>query len=80
MNHYKNSLTILFSFLFFIGFSQNEPIKMEANEVALIQVIQHLENDYGYLFSYKESDIKEVFVTPPSEKKSIEDFLKMDWV
>ena len=48
---------------------------MEAGETTLENVIQVLEADYGFLFSYKVEDVQNFKVVPPKKKESIEVFL-----
>ncbi|MFK8008679.1 MAG: TonB-dependent receptor [Saprospiraceae bacterium] len=56
-------------------FSQQTIVEVDKEEATLEQVIQILESDYGFHFSYKVDDIKSIIVRPPSQKASISDFL-----
>ncbi|MFT6319594.1 MAG: hypothetical protein ACJAT4_000511, partial [Granulosicoccus sp.] len=56
-------------------FSQQTLVEIGQEEATLEQVIQILEADYGFLFSYKVDDIQKVIVRPPVEKTTIDVFL-----
>ncbi len=71
----KYSLFFIF-FLFSVGLqAQQKTIKLTAKEIALEDFILILESDYDLLFSYKEEAIQNITVTPPKEKKTINNFL-----
>lgn len=75
MNIYNIIFTIFFSLLSFSLFSQQKLIEIKSEEVALERVVQVLESDYGFLFSYKVDDIQDVIVLPPTNKTTIDVFL-----
>ena len=75
MNIYNSIFTILFSFFSLTLFSQQTLIEVDKKETDLEQIIQILESDYGFLFSYKVDDIQNIVVVPPSGKTTIEVFL-----
>ncbi len=75
MNIYNNIFTIILSFFSLTLFSQQNLIEIKKEEASLQQIIQILESDYGFLFSYKVDDIKSVIVHPPSQKVKIDVFL-----
>ncbi|MFK7773205.1 MAG: carboxypeptidase-like regulatory domain-containing protein [Saprospiraceae bacterium] len=75
MNIYNNIFTILFSFFSLTLFSQQTLIEIDQEEATLEQVIQILEADYDFHFSYKVDDIQKIIVLPPSEKTTLDVFL-----
>ena len=75
MNIYNNIFTILFSFFSLTVFSQQTLVEIDQEEANLEQVIQIIEADYGFLFSYKVDDIQNVIVHPPTQKTTISVFL-----
>lgn len=68
----KLLLLFLFSFSFYLATAQNVQVK----NTPLSTIIYQLENDYGYLFSYKEADVKGVNITADIEGKDIEHLLQ----
>jgi len=75
LNIYNNIFTILFSFFSLTVFSQQTLVEIDQEEANLEQVIQIIEADYGFLFSYKVDDIQNVIVHPPTQKTTISVFL-----
>ncbi len=75
MNIYNNIFTIIFCLFSFSLFSQQTLVKVDKNEATLEQVIQILEADYGYHFSYKVDDINKVIVRPSAQESTIFVFL-----
>ena len=75
MNIYNNIFTILFSFFSLTLFSQQTLVEIDQEEATLEQVIQILEANYDFHFSYKVDDIQNVIVRPPAEKTTIDVFL-----
>ena len=73
----KNAFTFIFLFLYFAAHAQQANIELGIKEASLEEVILQLEEKYGYLFSYKEDDIKEINVLLKKEKTSIEGLLKI---
>ena len=71
----KYSLLFIFFLCSFGLTAQKKVIKIDTKETSLENVILLLESDYNYLFSYKEDAIENISVTPPSEEKTIADFL-----
>lgn len=75
MNIYNNIFTIIFSLFSLSLFSQQVLVEVKKKEARLEQVIQILESDYGFHFSYKVEDIKKIIVRPPVQKTTISVFL-----
>lgn len=73
---HNSIFTILFFFFSTTLFSQQSLIEIKKEEASLQQIIQILESDYGFLFSYKVDDVQNVIVRPPSKKAKIDVFLK----
>jgi len=48
---------------------------MNASQTELTTVIEHLESEYNFLFSYKNEVVEKIKVTPPSRAKNIQSFL-----
>jgi len=55
--------------------AQTRVIEMPAQEVNLQEVISYLEEEYGFLFSYKNEAVKDIKVTPPAQPFPIQLFL-----
>lgn len=75
MNIHNNIFTILFSLFSLTLFSQQTLVEVNKKEASLEQVIQILESDFGFHFSYKVDDVKKIIVRPPSQKTNISTFL-----
>lgn len=75
LNIYNIIFTILFSFFSLTLFSQQTLVEVDQKEASLEQVIQILESDYNFLFSYKVDDIQNIIVRPPTQKTTIDVFL-----
>jgi len=48
---------------------------MEGEKASLEEVIQYMEVNHGFLFSYKNEDVKDVEVSLPTESLLVEEFL-----
>ena len=78
----KETKSIIYLFVLILSissspaFAQQTIIDLAIKErVLLEEVITVLEKEYGFLFSYKEEDIKDVKITPVSGKRTIALFL-----
>ena len=72
---FRNTLfVLLFSFIAIPCFAQQ--ITSNGVKTSLQGLIHFLENDYNYLFSYKEEDIQNLFVSPPRIADDVQSFLK----
>ncbi len=56
-------------------FAQQKSISIDVNDAALQEVISFLEAEYGFLFSYKASDIADIHISIKTENSNIESFL-----
>lgn len=70
-----NYWTILFIILPLSIFSQQTIIDLKTDNLPLSEVISQLEKNYDYLFSYKESDIKNIIVAKDIPPIELNDFL-----
>ncbi|MEZ4955306.1 MAG: hypothetical protein R2825_17215, partial [Saprospiraceae bacterium] len=71
-----NYWTILFFILPFSIFSQQTIIDLKTENLPLSEVISQLEKNYDYLFSFKESDIKNIIVAKDIPPIELNEFLK----
>lgn len=59
----KTIAILLLCFVYISGFSQAKSIKIEANKQALNQVLLQLRDQYGYQFSYNDSELSKYKVS-----------------
>lgn len=72
----KYFLKILFFAAPYLAFSQQKIIDLKTKNAPLSSILAQLENQYGYLFSYKESDVKNITITDVASPANIDAFLK----
>lgn len=72
----KKSCFIFFLFIYSVAFAQQATINLEADNMALSEVIEYIEKNHGFLFSYKEDDIKGIDISTNSKNETVDYFLK----
>ena len=72
----KKSCFIFFLFIYSVAFSQQASINLETDKMSLSEVIEYLEKNNGFLFSYKEDDIKNINISVEAKNEDINVFLK----
>ena len=68
----KKIFGVLFlCFFYFIALAQRGDLSINANNTPLDKIINELETEYNYLFSFKKEDVKNIQVSINVEKKDI---------
>lgn len=71
----RKSCFILFLFFYTAAFSQQPVFRLDVDKKPLGEVIQQLEQEHHFLFSYKQTDIEGLQVTLHTETKDIKTLL-----